>query len=61
MMTMNEAKDFMVKTIEKLVNTRRYDASYVQGQAVGMVKAFKALGIIPKNNVDILDELEEMI
>ncbi len=59
-MKKNEARKYMIEQIQYLFSINR-SADYIRGQLVGMVKAFKAAGVIEKENTDILDDLLEMI
>lgn len=59
-MKKHEARQFMNEQIDYLFSIKR-SSDYIRGQIVGMVKAFKAAGVIEKENTDILDDLLDRI
>ena len=64
-MTAQEAKQYMKKQVRQMAHGdwkhRRKDMNEVRMQVVGMIKAFRAAGIITEGWQDILEEVLDMI
>lgn len=64
-MTAQEAKEYMKKQVRQMAHSdwkhRRKDMNEVRMQVVGMIKAFRAAGIITEGWQDILEEVLDMI
>ena len=63
--TEEDARDYMIRTLTDIMTPHyclSHDPQYFRGQAVGMVKAFKKMGVIPEDDPNgILEELLDMI